>query len=265
MAFSLVRPGPQFGTEQPPDPPEATQTTAVKARVATRKPAKHGAVGGRVTSVCAPKPVPDPKRRHIRQAAARMIAESGILRTTMQGIARATQLNGHSLYPTYDSQEDLLADIMVAHLDTLMRRVCDAYDRTQAATAERRLEAIVAAFLGCALEERNEHRLLLRSGDVLDEKGQVSVYGRYRSLAGLYAEVLEAAAPSVTPAAAMVAAMSLLAAMSCAPLWFHDDGAVGVIAYARMLTAMAMVGVRQPGLGTGPGVAVDAKYGGKTP
>jgi hypothetical protein len=237
MTFSLSRPGPAVDTGQPAAPPGGIDTMTMPAR--------------------APKSAPDLKRRQARRAMARLIAEKGLL--------RALQPNGQSQHPSHGRPEDLLADIMVAHLDTLMRRVCDACDRTAAASAKHQLEAIVAAFLGCALEERNEHRLLLRSGDVLDERGQVSVYGRYRSLAGLCAEVLETAAPRATPAAAMVAAMSLLSAMSCAALWFHDDGAVSVAAYGRMLTAMTIVGVRRNGLGAGPEVAVEEKCGGKTP
>jgi AcrR family transcriptional regulator len=204
-------------------------------------------------------------KARIRQTAARLIARNGILGVSMQGIARAMHLHGNTLAPYYGGREELLADIMVSHLDTLMRRVCDAYDRTKRNAPEQRLEAIVDAFLGCVLEERSEHRLLLRSGDVLDARGQVSVCGRYRSLAGLYAEVLEAAAPGVTPAAAMVAAMSLLAAMSCAALWFSENGVVGEAAYARMLTTMAMVGVKQPGLGIEAAEVEDSILGGKTP
>ncbi len=134
---------------------------------------------------------------------------------------------------------------MVQHIHDLTLRVCTAYDRTEAATAEQRLEAMIGAFLGLALAERNEHRLILRSGDVLDERGQAAVRGRYRVLADVYAEVLAAAVPGVAPVVATVAAMSLAAAMSCAALWFRDDGAVGVAAYARMLAGMAVAGMRE--------------------
>jgi AcrR family transcriptional regulator len=252
MAFSLLRPGPA-DTDPPTIEATAQPTLSIRERSAIRRALKPEA----------PKPGVDPRRRQLRVAVARTIAEKGILRATVHGFARAAEANGNAMHPACTRHEDLLAEIMVAHLDTLMRRVCEAYDRTATKAAKHRLEVIIGAFLGCALEERNEHRLILRCGDVLDERGQVSVYGRYRSLAGLYAEVLEAAAPRAMPAAAMVAAMSLVSAMSCAVFWFHDDGAVSIGTYARVLTTMTMAGVRLPGVGDP--TAPPWKRGGKTP
>ncbi len=235
----------------------ANRATAIKARVAAHKAEQRGSAGGPVTSVYTPKPETALKRRSIRQTAARMIAEKGVLRATMQGFTRAMHLNGMSLYYYYSSREELLADIMVEHLDTLMRRVCDAYDLTEAATAEQRLEAMIGAFLGFALTERNEHRLMLRSGDVLDERGRVSVRGRYRVLADLFAEVLLAAVPVAAPVAAKLAAMSVLGTLSCAALWFREDGPVDVAAYARMLTGMAVVGLAVAGVDPPGGAGAD--------
>lgn len=240
MAFSLVRPGPA-GTDPPAADAPPQPARSIRNRAAARRAPKPEA----------PKSEADPRRRQLRRTIARMIAEKGILRAAAQGFARAADGNGNNLHPACNSHEDLLAEIMVAHLDTLMRRVCEAYDRTAGKAAKRRLEVIAAAFLGCALEERNEHRLIPRAADLLDERGRISVFGRYRSLAGLYAEALEAAVPRAEKAAAMVAAMSLLSAMSCAVFWFRDDGVVSVAAYARMLMTMAVVGTRQPGLGVG--------------
>jgi hypothetical protein len=252
MVFSLLRPDPA-GADPPVAGASPQPARSIRERAATRRAPKSEA----------PRPETDPRRRQLRHAVARTVAEKGVLRATAQGFARAAEADGNSLHAARTRHEDLLAEIMVAHLDTLMRRVCDAYDRTATRAPKRRLEVIIAAFLGCALEERHEHRLILRCGDVLDERGQVSVFGRYRSLAGLYAEVLAAAAPRTTPAAAMVAAMSLLSAMSCAVFWFRDDGAVSIGAYARMLMVMAMAGVRLPGVGDP--TAPPWKRGGKTP
>jgi AcrR family transcriptional regulator len=244
MAWTYEQPVSAFDTEQPPDPPTDLDASPNKAR---RKTKKRCMPGGRVPPIRAQKSEAELRRQSIRQTAARMIADKGILRVTMRDFTRAMHLTGESLCHYYSKREELLADIMASHLDTLMRRVCDAYDRTAADKAEQRLEAMIDAFLLSALEDRYEHRLMLRSGDVLDEKGQVSVCGRYRSLAELFAEVLAVSVPNAAPGAAKVAAMSVLATMSCAALWFRDDGAVGVAAYARMLTETA-VAMAKPGL-----------------
>ncbi len=114
MAWTYVRPGPEFDTEQPPDPPGgldamANRAIAIKQRVAARKAVKRGTVGGPVTAVYTPKPETEMKRRQIRQTAARMIAEKGVLRATMQGFMRAVNLRGMSMYYYYSAREELLS------------------------------------------------------------------------------------------------------------------------------------------------------------
>jgi AcrR family transcriptional regulator len=237
MEMTHEVPRPELDTGPPPPHPKRSQIR--------RKARQHAPPPSIASILHAPKSEAELRRQSIRRTAARMIAEKGILRVTMDRFTNAVHASGQGQCHHYNSREELLTDIMVAHLDTLMRSVCDAYDRTAADTAGQRLEAMVGSFLDSALEERNEHRLMLRSGDVLDEKGQVSVHGRYRSLSELFAEVLMALAPGATPASVKVAVMSLLATMSCAPLWFRDDGAVGAATYARMLTATA-VGMAGP-------------------
>jgi len=184
------------------------------------------------------------KRRAVRQSALRSITRHGMLRATVRGLSGTAHRSGRSLNEHCSEHEALIAEIMVAHLDTLMRRVCDAYDQTATQKPVKRLEAITGAFLASALDERNEHRLIVRSGDVLDETGQVSVIGRYRSLATLFAEVIEASAPNVTPASGKLAAMSLLTTLSGAALWFRDDGAIEAAAFAQMLAETAMTMAR---------------------
>jgi AcrR family transcriptional regulator len=232
MTLTDAQPAPEVGAGQPPVLPP-------KARSGKRYPS-----GGRVPSLRALKSEAELRRQGIRQTAAKMFAEQGIRRVTMHELAQATHLSGESLCLHYSNCEELLVDIMVRHLDILMRLVCDAYDQTAPEAAVKRLQEMIGAFLAAALDERNEHRLIVRSSDVLDEKGQVSVAGRYRSLATLFAEVLEASMPNVTAASAMVAAMSLLTTLSGAALWFRDDGAIGPAAYAQMLTEAAMTMAR---------------------
>ena len=168
----------------------------------------------------------------------------GVLKATMQGIGRAVHLRGASLYYYYyfDTRESLYAEIMLEHLHGLARAVCASFDATETLRPRQRLEAMIAAFLGSTLAERNEHRLTLRSADVLNEDGRHAVRVRTRGLADLFGEVLMLAVPGTAPAAAQAAAMSLVAAMSCATLWFHEDGEVTVADYAHMLAVMAMAG-----------------------
>ncbi|HET6196283.1 MAG TPA: TetR/AcrR family transcriptional regulator [Acetobacteraceae bacterium] len=190
------------------------------------------------------------RRQDIRRAAAQMIAERGVLKATMQGVGRAVKLRGSSLYHYYATREALFAEIMLEHLHALGLKVCAAFDATETAGPRQRLEAMIAAFLDAALAERNEHRLTLRSGDVLNEDKRHAVRVRTRSLVDLFGEVLALAVPDAAPAAVQVAAMSLVAAMSCAALWFHQDGEVAVADYARMLALMAMSGAAaDPGAG----------------
>jgi AcrR family transcriptional regulator len=184
----------------------------------------------------------EPRRAEIRRTAARLIAEKGVLKATMQGIGRAVRLRGASLYYYFDARESLYAEIMLEHLQGLAQQVCASFDASETLRPRQRLEGMVVAFLGSVLAERNEHRLTLRSGDVLEEDGRQAVRVRMRGLVDLFGEVLGLAVPGAVPAAVRASAMTLVAEMSCTALWFHEDGEVSLADYARMLTLMATAG-----------------------
>src|SRR5215475_3477826 len=87
--------------------------------------------------VCSPAPSckitdrNDTRRTEIRRAAARLIAEKGVLKATMRGIGRTIRLRGASLYYYFDTRESLHAEIMLEHLHRLARDVGTSFDATE--------------------------------------------------------------------------------------------------------------------------------------
>ena len=181
------------------------------------------------------------KRRDIRRTAAHMIARQGALRTTVNGLTLALGICERNFYDHYSMREELYADILLEHLNLLDRRVRAAFDLAHDAPPVERLAAMASAWLGFALEDRDEHRLVLRLSDLLDASDRARVRNITLRLADLFAAALLAAEPDAIET--KVAALSLLSMLSCAALWFRADGDIDVAAYARMLTDMALAGV----------------------
>jgi AcrR family transcriptional regulator len=183
-------------------------------------------------------------RRLIRHAAARLAAERGVLRTTPRAITRAARLPSDAFAACYESREALLSDIVLHHLDGLTSWVIAARDAAATETSGDRFEAMIGAFLASSLAERNEHRLLLRSADLLPDAERRSVHLRCNGLAALFGDALTEAAPRSSRIAVRLASLSLMGALSCAVLWFDPDGNVPIRGYAHMLAAMAVQGAR---------------------
>ena len=88
----------------------------------------------------------EPRRAEIRRTAARLIAEKGVLKATMQGIGRAVRLRGASLYYYFDARESLYAEIMLEHLQGLAHKVCASFDASETLRPRQRLEGWSSPF-----------------------------------------------------------------------------------------------------------------------
>jgi AcrR family transcriptional regulator len=183
-------------------------------------------------------------RRQLRRATARLIAERGVLKASPRAIIRAARLPGLVLTDCYPNRQALLADIMLHHLDGLTCWVLAARDAAGKEGAAAQLEAMIGAYLASSLAERNEHRLLLRAADVLEEREQEQVRLRCNGLAALFADTLKQTVPDASDAALTLASLTLVSALSCAVLWFDPDGRIAIAGYAQMLAGMTMEGVQ---------------------
>lgn len=181
-------------------------------------------------------------RRQLRRAAARLIAEQGVLKATPRAITRTARVPAETFAACYATREALFADIMLHHLDGLTCWVIAARDASAQEGAAAQVEAMIGAFLASALAERHEHRLLLRAADLLAVKEREMVRLRCKGLAALFAEVLAEATPRASGSAVKLASLSLVGALSCAVLWFDPDGSTALGGYARVLSGMVFGG-----------------------
>jgi AcrR family transcriptional regulator len=184
------------------------------------------------------------RRAAIVEAAVRLFAENGYRATTMEDIGRALNLRGPSLYRHVSSKQELLAEIMVAHMAALqrdhgiavassddvaeqLRRAVEAHVRYH---ARHRLEALLGNRELRNLDEANHRRLLEQRKEYeLGFRGLVErgiAEGRF-------------AARSVK-----LAVYSLLDMGAGVSVWFREDGEFSVDEVAYRYGDMAMLLLR---------------------
>jgi AcrR family transcriptional regulator len=248
-----VSPAPQ------PDPEEATphgmQGMAARAHsINLRLAAKRVAMGagpGRVRGCYTPDHGTELKRQTIRRTAARIAAEQGIWKLSVRAVATAMTLCSPTVAYYYPNREDLIADIVTEHVANLSDRVSEAMAGAVSLGPAGELEAFATAFLRVALDENNEHRLLIRGGDVLPARDLNSVGTRWRVLTEIVSGRILAHVPSLAgrPGVAEILARTLLDALSGAALWFTAEGALRVEDHAALIVEMTLAGAARAATG----------------
>jgi len=221
----------------------AVRANGINRKLAARRVAE-GRGPGRVSPVYTPDPGTWMKRREILGAAARLADEEGIWRLSVRAVAKSMHLVGPTLSYYFPNREAMVAEIVTEHLYTLTQRVGDAIDGAAEGGPAAELEAFATAFLTLALTERHEHRLMIRSGDVLPARDRRGVGLRWAILRELVEERLVGAVPALADRseAARALAMGLLSALSGAALWDQPGGETAVRDLAAVLVGAALAG-----------------------
>jgi AcrR family transcriptional regulator len=193
-----------------------------------------------------PRPETALKRLRIRQSAALLFVEQGVLEVTMSAIARSTRVAPAAMSYYYGAREDLLADIVAEHVYALNQAVCAAYDTTSAADPRRRLEAMLRAFLDAAMADRHAHILSIHALCVLRDRDREAVRLRWRILFETLADPLSALAPPSPdgPRHGTMLAMAVAASVANVLLWFDDAEQMDRAEHAGRLAAMLVAGAK---------------------
>ncbi len=183
-----------------------------------------------------PRPSTIERSRDIREIGARFIAEHGLWRFSMLALAR--QLN--CLLPTlcyyYKKREELIADIVLRHVETLRTRTGLAMDETDDETAAGELRAFAREYLLVALAEQDFHRLMVGFPSLTGPVDARDYMVRWESLREMVETRLTAHAPILAgkPETARSLSRALMDCLSGAALWLEPYGVVKPVTYATM-------------------------------
>jgi TetR/AcrR family transcriptional regulator len=189
----------------------------------------------------------DLKRRAILDRSARLFADRGYARTSMSEIALACGSSKALLYHYYENKEQLLHDLLKAHLVKLVEAV-EAADDAGAPPVER-LRLLVAALLAAYEGSDALHKVQINELASLPPERQQELKSYERRLIDLFAGVLRDINPALARGNRLLkpVTMSLFGMINWSYLWFHPDGPLSRAAYADLVTQLTVDGISNLG------------------
>jgi TetR/AcrR family transcriptional regulator len=183
----------------------------------------------------------DDKRRAILDRSARLFATHGYDRASIAMIAAACGVSKALLYHYYKDKDELLFDIIRAHLDELIAAVEPA-----AAIAEprKRLVALATALLDAYRDADAEHQVQINHLRLLPPDKQEILKDLERQLVAFFADAIVAAVPAVAANRALLKplTMSLFGMLNWKYLWFRPGGPLTSEDYARLAVHLVVEG-----------------------
>ncbi|MEO1198231.1 MAG: TetR/AcrR family transcriptional regulator [Pseudomonadota bacterium] len=186
----------------------------------------------------------DDKKRAILHSAARLFAEHGYDRASMNQIAEACGVSKPLLYHYYNAKDALLFDMLRTHLEELVVAVQSAELLDD--PPETRLYAMIAALLDAYRDADAEHKVQINDLKRLPLERQEELRFLERKLVARFSDVVRAINPRLADARGQLkpVVMSLFGALNWHYMWFRPDGPVTREAYAKLATRLFVNGIR---------------------
>lgn len=191
-------------------------------------------------------------RDQIVDAALTLFYERGYRRTTIDDIGRAVDVRGPSLYHHVGSKQEILADVMLGVMDSLLADHREAVARTGDVTEQLRLaiEAHVRYHAG----HRREAFVGNREIGSLEEPSRSFFLGKRDEYERALRAILDrgAAEGRFDPEHTRLASYAMLDMGIGVATWFRPDGPVPVEELVRRYGELALRIAGQPGARGGP-------------
>jgi TetR/AcrR family transcriptional regulator len=185
----------------------------------------------------------DDKRRAILDRSAELFSEYGYDRASMNKIAAACGVSKANLYHYYKDKDELLFDVIRAHLDDLLQ-VVEAADQPDLAPAAR-LRELVAALLEAYRDADAQHSVQISSMRFLSDERQSTLKNMERELVRIFSSAVSAIAPQLAGTTMLKpVTMSLFGMVNWHYLWFRSQGPFTRADYADLVTRLIVDGTR---------------------
>jgi len=185
----------------------------------------------------------DDKRNAILSASARAFADTGFDGASMSQIALACGVSKALLYHYYTNKEQLLFDVIEAHLEDLVAAVREV-DRST--SPEDRLVRLCVVILEAYRDADAEHKVQINNLSRLPADKQDILKRMERDLVDVFAEALAEANPELASNRRLLkpVTMSLFGMLNWHYLWFRPAGPVSREDYAAIAARLVVAGSR---------------------
>ena len=184
----------------------------------------------------------DKRRDSILRAAARLYARQGFNGASVADLAKACRSSKSLIYHYFPSKEDILHQVMAAHLDLLVEAARKA---TRSGTPEEKLRALTHAFMRLYVDARHDHKVLLNELDNLPPEARFEVIGKQRRIIATVEELVRELRPETGPLA-LPLAMLFFGMINWTHTWFRPEGRVSADSLAEMAVDLMLKGLSSP-------------------
>ena len=181
----------------------------------------------------------DKRRDSIVRMAARLYARQGFNGASVADLAKACHTSKSLIYHYFPAKDDILYQVMAAHLDAL---VAAAREATRGGTAEERLRALTLAFMRLYVGAQDHHKVLLNELDNLAPKLRSEVIAKQRRIIATVEELVREIRPETGPLA-LPLTMLFFGMINWTHTWFRAEGRVSAETLADMAVDVMLGGL----------------------
>jgi AcrR family transcriptional regulator len=181
----------------------------------------------------------DKRRDAIVAAAARLYAESGFQGASVSDLADRCGTSKSLIYHYFPSKDDILYEVMAAHLDGLVDAADDAM---RAGGAKDRLRALTLAFMRLYAGAQDSHKVLLNELDNLPPARRAEVVAKQRRIIAVVETLVLEIRPDANPVT-LPLTMLFFGMINWTHTWFRPSGATSAEDLAGLAVDLMLNGL----------------------
>ena len=183
----------------------------------------------------------DKRREAIVVAAAHLYARRGFRGASVSDLAQHCNTSKSLIYHYFPSKDDILYEVMAAHLDAL---VDAADDVMQEGSARERLHALTVSFMGLYAGAQDSQKVLLNELDNLPPVRRAEVVAKQRRIIAVVETLVLEIRPGANPIT-LPLTMLFFGMINWTHTWFRPEGPVGAEALAELAVDLMLNGLER--------------------
>ncbi len=191
----------------------------------------------------------DKRRDSIVRMAARLYARQGFNGASVSDLAKACRTSKSLIYHYFPAKDDILHQVMAAHLDDLVE---GAREATRSGRPEEKLRTLTLAFMRLYVGAQDSHKVLLNELDNLAPKARSEVIAKQRRIIATVEELVRAIRPETGPLA-LPLTMLFFGMINWTHTWFRAEGRVSAESLADMAVEVMLGGLNSSAAFAGEG------------
>jgi AcrR family transcriptional regulator len=181
----------------------------------------------------------DKRREAIVATAARLYARRGFQGASISDLAAQCGTSKSLIYHYFPSKDDILYEVMAAHLDAL---VDAADDVMRTGGAHERLKALTLAFMRLYVGAQNSHKVLLNELDNLPPRRRSEVVAKQRRIIAVVETLVLEIRPDTNPVT-LPLTMLFFGMINWTHTWFRPDGTIDADRMAEIAVDLMLNGL----------------------